>query len=404
MTKTKLSIKLGQLISSLSLALDISENRYFGHSRRTAYIAYSIAVEMGLSEKEIIDIYYGALIHDIGMAGQMAEYTVKEIHFDNKLKKEHCELGGDIVSKLPLDREVIKYITYHHEEWNGDGVFGLKKDEIPLPAQIIHISDYFELFFLRKLEKSEGNPDIDTIKKWLDSSRDKNFKGELCDILLSIMEKEKFWLDLKFKNIRQVLDLIEPGKNTCIDMYGLKKISEAFSIIIDSKSPFTYRHSQGISNLTRKFAIYLGYSPRMIEKLEIAANLHDLGKLTVPNDILEKPGKLTKDEFRIIKSHPYYTKLILKQVEGLEDIAEWAGNHHEKLNGKGYPEKLNYETLTREDQIIALADIYQALTEDRPYRKGMEANRAIDIMLNMADNHYISKELLLDFKQLVFSM
>ncbi len=77
-----------------------------------------------------------------------------------------------------------------------------------------------------------------------------------------------------------------------------------------------------------------------------------------------------------MKSHVYYSKLILNQIEGLEDIAEWAGNHHEKLNGKGYPEKLDERDLTKEDQVIALADIYQALVEDRPYRKGMETKKS----------------------------
>nr|WP_246566654.1 HD domain-containing phosphohydrolase [Tissierella simiarum] len=208
-------------------------------------------------------------------------------------------------------------------------------------------------------------------------------------------------MDLKPENINQALDIIEPGKNTNINIHGLHNISEAFSILIDNKSRFTYEHSQGISQITSNFATYLGYNPLMIEKLTISANLHDIGKFVIPSSILEKPGKLTSKEFMVIKSHAYYTKLILRQVDGLEDIAEWAGNHHEKLNGKGYPERLNERTLTIEDQIIAFADIYQALTEHRPYRSGMEPKKAIAIMTNMAEEGYILKDLLPDFKQLV---
>ncbi|NMB08339.1 MAG: HD domain-containing protein, partial [Tissierellia bacterium] len=149
------------------------------------------------------------------------------------------------------------------------------------------------------------------------------------------------------------------------------------------------------------FAQYLGYDEIMVEKLTIAANLHDIGKFIVPLEILEKPKKLNSMEFLTMKSHVYYTKLILKQIEGLEDIAEWAGNHHEKLNGKGYPERLDENSLTKEDQIIAFADIYQALIEDRPYRKGMAPKKAIDIMKNMANKGYICNRMLGDFKQLV---
>lgn len=217
-----------------------------------------------------------------------------------------------------------------------------------------------------------------------------------------VIETEKFWLDLKPENLRQVLDIIEPGKNIYIGIFEIKSIAESFSMLIDSKSNYTFEHSKGVANITRKFATYLGYDQLTIDKLEIAANLHDIGKLVVPSDILEKPAQLSKAEFEIIKSHPYYTKLILNQIEGIEGIAGWAGNHHEKLNGKGYPEKLDYNSITIEDQIIALADIYQALTENRPYRSGMSPQKAIDIMRNMADGGYISSNMVSDLKQLVF--
>lgn len=227
------------------------------------------------------------------------------------------------------------------------------------------------------------------------------FNSEICEAFSKVVLKEKFWLDLMPTNLDQALQIIEPDEDISIGIYELHKISEAFSMLIDAKSKFTYEHSKEISKITSNFATYLGYNPLMIEKLTIAANLHDIGKFVVPLNILEKPGKLNSLEYEIIKSHVYYTKLILKQVDGIEDIAEWAGNHHEKLNGKGYPEKLNEQTLTKEDQIITFADIYQALTEDRPYRKGMKPKEAISIMESMANKGEICNNMLSDFKQLV---
>lgn len=394
-------IKLGQLLNSLSYALDIAENRYYGHSRRTAYIAYYIAKEIGLKEEDIIDIYYASLIHDIGMAGDLSNYSVMDIHYHDDLKKEHCALGYKILDKLPLKKEIKKYILYHHEEWEGTGPYGLKENSIPLASQIIHLADYFEIFFIRNTEYKVVDYDVNIISRWLDKYRNKMFQSYLCDAFLEVISKERFWLDLKSININLVLEIIEPGKNISIDIEDLQKISEAFSILIDAKSKFTYEHSKGISNITCNFATYLGYNPLMIKKLTIAANLHDIGKFVIPLNILEKPDKLTSTEFSIIKSHAYYTKLILKQVEGIEDIAEWAGNHHEKLNGKGYPEKLDEKTLTKEDQLIAFADIFQALTEDRPYRNGMNPKNAIDIMKDMAEKGYLCNSMLSDFKQVV---
>ncbi len=396
-----MDIKLGQLLSSLSYALDIAENRYYGHSRRTAYIAHSIAKEIKLKEEDIVDIYYASLIHDIGMAGYLSNNSVMDIHYHNGLKKAHCDLGYKILDKLPLNKGIEEYILYHHEEWEGTGPYGLKGEEIPLASRIIHLADYFELFFVRKLEDKVVDYDINTINRWLNKYRNKMFQSYLCDAFLEVASKEKFWLDLKLINISQVLRIIEPGKNITIDIQGLQDISETFSMLIDAKSKFTYEHSKGISNITSNFAAYLGYNPLMIKKLTIAANLHDIGKLIVPLSILEKPDKLTTHEFSIIKSHAYYTKLILKQVEGIEDIAEWAGNHHEKLNGKGYPERLDEKTLTKEDQLIAFADIFQALTENRPYRKGMDPKKAITIMEDMTEGGYICSSMLSDFKQVV---
>lgn len=171
--------------------------------------------------------------------------------------------------------------------------------------------------------------------------------------------------------------------------------------MIDKKSRFTYEHSNGIARIARNMALYFGYNDTVVDMIEIAAYLHDLGKLTVPNSILDKPGKLTSKEFQVIKSHPYYTKIILKQVKGLETIAEWAGNHHEKLDGSGYPERKSCKEITREDQIIAVSDIYQALTESRPYRNGLSRRAAMSIINSMGEKGFISKDIIKALNEVV---
>lgn len=386
----KLDINLGQLFSSLSLALDIAENRHFDHSRRVAYMSNSIAQDMGLHTKVCADIYYSALIHDVGMNGQMSNYTIFEIHNNAVLKKEHCHLGAEIADGLPISKDCVEYIRYHHEEWNGAGVYGLYKNDIPIGSQIIHIADYVDIYFGDMLKDRKN---IDKIKKWLDVSKNKVFCAEAVDSLLNIIEKDKFWLDLSFYNLDQIIKANSPDYSTLIGIVELEKIAKSFSRLIDSKSKFTYRHSKGLVDISSAIVDYIGYDDITSKKLQIAAYLHDLGKLAVPNNILEKPDKLDSEEFNIIKTHPYYTKLILRQVKGLEDIAGWAGNHHEKLNGKGYPEGLTYAEITREDQIISISDIYQALIDDRPYRKGMAHKDAMDILKTMVKKDYVSNNI-----------
>lgn len=394
-------VKLGQLLTSLSYALDIAENRYYGHSRRTAYISYNLAREMGLDPKDIMNAYYAALIHDIGMAGHMAKYTIMDIHYKEDLLKEHCKFGYEILKGLPINTGIDKYVLYHHENWDGSGPYGLRRDEIPLIAQIIHLADYFELFFTREANFSAPSHIGDSYIKWLSEYKNKRFNPLICDAFLDLARKEKFWWDMQSENLDTVVGLIDPAKDIGLNIGELHQISKTFSLLIDAKSNYTYEHSKGVSKYVNMFAKHLGYDEFMVDKLTIAADLHDIGKFVVPSAILDKPGNLNQEEFIVMKSHVYYTKLILKQIDGLEDIAEWAGNHHEKLNGEGYPERLDGNTLTQEDQIVAFADIYQALTEDRPYRPGMTAKKSTAILEKMVGRGHLCGNLFREFKQMV---
>lgn len=390
LNKQMMNINLSQLLYSLSFALDIAENRNYEHSRRTAYIAFNIAQYLGLDESLVNEIFYSSLIHDIGMTGQLSVYSIENIHIDHCLKAEHCYLGAKISDQLPLPDALSDNILYHHENWDGSGVYGLKGDEVPLPSQIIHIADSFDIDYSEMLNIRLERGCID---RWLAEKKGQAFNPFLADALLHVTKRDKFWFDLKFCNIHQLVDIIKPKEEIIIDIEGLRKIADSFAMLIDNKSRFTHTHSRGVAETAKKIAIYLGYDDITTKKIEIAGLLHDLGKLAVPNEILDKPEKLTKSEFDIIKAHPYYTKLILQQISGLEDIAEWAGNHHEKLNGKGYPEKLVNHKMMNQDHILAVSDIYQALIEDRPYREGMSHEKAMNILYTMSNKELISKEM-----------
>ena len=178
-------------------------------------------------------------------------------------------------------------------------------------------------------------------------------------------------------------------------------ISQTFMNIIDSKSKFTYRHSEGISNKIDMMSQYYQFETDKRQKLHIAANLHDLGKLYIPNAILEKPGNLERSEFNEIKKHSYFTKLALDKIPGFEDISKWAANHHEKLNGSGYPENLTEKELDFESRLMGIIDIYQALIEDRPYRQGLSHKKAMKIIYEMARGGFIDNQIAEDVDQVI---
>ncbi|MBO7375941.1 MAG: HD domain-containing protein, partial [Clostridia bacterium] len=139
-------------------------------------------------------------------------------------------------------------------------------------------------------------------------------------------------------------------------------------------------HSAGVAASATALARFAGMSEDECKMMKIAGHLHDIGKLKVPRAILEKPEKLTEEEFNIIKEHPYYTRLNTMNVEGFEKISQWAGFHHEKLNGKGYPFHLSAADLDTGARIMAVADIFSAITEVRPYRAGMSKDAAFGVL------------------------
>jgi HD-GYP domain-containing protein (c-di-GMP phosphodiesterase class II) len=170
------------------------------------------------------------------------------------------------------------------------------------------------------------------------------------------------------------------------------KLTAIFAYIIDFRNPFTAEHSTGVAAVARALAAYMGFSDTECKMIYVAGHLHDLGKLTVSEIILNKPDSLNKEEISVMRSHTYHTYRILQKVKGLETINEWASYHHEKLNGKGYPFHLAAKDLSTGSRIMAVADIFTAIMEDRPYRRGMPAAKAKSLLQSMVDNGSICKE------------
>ena len=161
---------------------------------------------------------------------------------------------------------------------------------------------------------------------------------------------------------------------------SIDKICMAFAEVIDAKSPFTYRHSNGVAEAAVEIGQWFGMNPKSLKLLRRAALLHDIGKLSVPNSILEKPGKLTNGEWTVVKAHPYYTLEILKKIPGFERLSQDAAAHHEKLDGSGYWRGWGSEQLSRFARILAVADIFDALHAKRPYRDGIPLEKVFEIL------------------------
>lgn len=393
--------RLNEFLMAVSFALDFVEMDILGmasyHGKRTAYISIIIAKEMGLSSEELHDVAALAMLHDNGLS----EYSLHEKLATKELKnaallegvKEHCTIGESNIKNYPLLTNVKNIIKYHHERYDGTGFFNLKGEEIPLMSQIIAIADALEKSF----DLQNNNRDMQNkVCEFVRNQENVSFSSRIVKAFLKVAENDEFWENLKNNFISIELEKEIPKYSLELSFEEIHSITNVLSKIIDSKSSYTQRHSQGLSEKVAIMADFYDLEQEEKMKLTIAADLHDIGKLAVPNDVLDKPDKLSDEEFKIIMKHPEYTRLALQEIKGFEDITEWASNHHEKLNGKGYPFGITDKELDFNSRLMTCLDIYQALTEERPYREGLAHEKAMGILNSMMDDGLIDTKITKD--------
>lgn len=385
---TPLLFDLNGLVLSLSRALDFMEMDFLGgvtnHSKRVAYISLMIARRLGYQDPELFDLATLALLHDNGVAaafrnrangGLLAE-SLETID----LGTEHCILGEENLKGYPLLTPVSDVIKYHHENFNGTGPFGLAGNLIPPFSRFIHLADALELRFRLGSPDFAARGEIDDFARKMSGSL---FDPVAADAFRELMSYPHFRLDLSDEFVAQALHAVAPHYEKEMDFARIRAVTKIFSLVIDSKSRFTRVHSQQLSERAGRMAARFGMGEEESCKLRISADLHDLGKLAVSNAIIDKPGPLDAAEIESMQRHTYYTRISLEAIPGFEDITEWAANHHETLNGRGYPYRKAGECLDANSRLMACLDVYEALTEERPYRQALDHSRAIAILGTM---------------------
>ncbi len=367
-----------ELIKGLSLALDLAEKTYFSHSQHIAYTSLAIGNKLKLNASTMELLYYSALLHDIGAGEQYNLYS-------------HCKHGSQMIKNLPVEHQMQEIILYHHEFMDGSGPFGRKGGEIPLLSEIIHIANLFDNQFSVFSSKS------DKLLLWL-KELDKKFSCHVIDALRTVILDENFIKRYTTQPFFNVLKKAYTPKIIWYSMHEINQFSKVFSDMIDRRSKFTYRHSLGLTSIVDHMTKIMSYDDLTRDKMHIAAQLHDLGKLGVDKQIIDKVGKLDTEERKAVEKHASYTYDILSQIDGFDDITRWASQHHEKLNGRGYPFGLSSEKLSEQSKLMTVSDIYQALREDRPYRKGMSNEKAFTILNEMVDDGALDADIYESFR------
>jgi HD-GYP domain-containing protein (c-di-GMP phosphodiesterase class II) len=221
----------------------------------------------------------------------------------------------------------------------------------------------------------------------------RQFDPVLVNLVENLLKDQRFCLDLLESGNTEKIRSFRPLGSILISGDLFSVLGKAFAMFIDNKSRYTANHSQDVAHCAGNIATHLGLSEQSVRTIHLAGLLHDLGKVAIPNEILEKPGKLTEHEYGLIKSHPYYTAFILDKIPELRTVGFLASAHHERLDGSGYYLGRKGENLSLEARLIAVADVYAALAADRPYRKGMDPKEIIQIMKEMAQIRHLDADL-----------
>lgn len=383
-----ITIDRNELLEVLSEALDRVEIDVFGvtehHAKRVAWLCVQMGMKLGMSKEEISDVATGALLHDSALIAYKDDYE-NGILRQNADGRKHCIAGEENLSLIPGYHMLRGYVLYHHECADGSGPFQQKEDETPLGAQLIHIADEVDLRFALGTEDENLDEKLQDIQNYVKEQQGAAFGKTVSDAFLDIISKKQLLLtqDDTMKHLKECL---LPIAVSFSDKEGMMlDLAELFARIIDYKSPFTKNHSIGIAQKAKQMATSLGWQEETCTKLYFAGALHDIGKLFIDHAVLEKPGRLETEEYLHIQTHAEWTWKLLGEIHGFEEIQRWASCHHEKLNGKGYPFGKTAKELEKETRLLACLDIYQALTEDRPYKSGMAHEKAIGILREMVE-------------------
>jgi len=388
MSGQKLHVDIFDLVTSIAKIIDLMSPAVGSHHMQVAYWVFQLGNTLHFSEDEKFELVIAAALHDIGA------FTLKErldlLEFEETKTSEHAIAGSLILDRFKPFTSIAKLVKFHHTAWqNGKGAF-LSGEAVPEGSHLIHLADRVAVRI------SPQKPVLGQIRGICEAIAEQKgdvFVPEHVNALLKIMNREYIWLDVTSDFLDSIIERLVRSQTREFTMEQLVDFSQLICRLIDFKSEFTAAHSSGVAAVAVELSRLNDFSYGDRRLIEIAAYLHDVGKLAIPSEILEKQDKLTENEQFIMRSHVYYTYQMLAPFEVLKPLSEWASFHQERLNGTGYPFGLNAVDLPAGSRIMAVADVFTALTENRPYREGMDTKSAMTVLQSMVDKGELDKHL-----------
>lgn len=376
------TVSLSRLTLALSDALDLVGVDVVQHGKRVALFAVECGRELGWSETELRTLCFAALLHDCGVSStEVHRKLVGE--FDWEESNNHCERGFELLRGVELFRPIAAMIRNHHTPWPRLLASDVSGDAA-LRSNCLFLADRVDAF-LAQLDRGDQPVRSGRVLQAIDEFAKANFAPELVGALRAVAGRQATWFTLEPHHLeRYLVGAMAPFDELSVGFEKFRAIADLFAEIVDFKSPSTEQHSRRVARLARLLAELHGLPEGDMDLIEVAGLLHDLGKLRVPDGILDKPGPLTRGEGAAMARHPFETYQILSRLDTVPDLAPWAAFHHEALNGTGYPFRLTADRLPVQARIVAVADVVQSLVQDRPYRRPLSRRKIQRLLRHMA--------------------
>ncbi len=420
-------IRLSELLGALSHALDVTEGQPPGHCIRCCHVGMAVGRELGLADAALSDLYYVLLLKDLGCSSNAARicelYLTDDLTFKADFKRidgslsqalrfvlshtglgaglserfrailnifrnggeiarelieTRCHRGAEIAARMRFGPAVCEGIRCLDEHFDGSGKpEGRSGGAVPVLSQIALLAQVADVFHTAADAGAARREIAARAGGWFDPAVVAAFEAACT--------APGFFEALGAPDLERRILSLEPAQVVrFVDEDHLDDIAAAFAVVIDSKSPYTSNHSERVTLFADMIAEELGLTAARRRWLRRAALLHDIGKLGVSNTVLDKPGRLDEAEWAAVRAHAALSRAILQRIPAFAELAEVAGAHHERLDGKGYPDGIAGEAISLETRIVTTADIFDALTAERPYRAAMPVSRAFAVMDDMA--------------------
>ena len=359
--KKQMQFNLNNFLLATSIALDfVSKERYkisLGHAKRVAFIALNIGIKMDLSKEELSDLCAYSLVSSIGLN-------------QSKDDKDFCEISNECIKDFPFLTQNRNILKYQKEKIDGSGIFALKGDEIPLFSQIIFLAKTLDTMYDFGKENIKNRFDAIEFTK---DKLDMYFSRQIIEKFFECVREVAFWQDML--NEQDTLIFIYSSLHDftqALDFEEILKITINFYKIENPQSK--------LIELSEVMCEFYEFEHKDKQTFLIAASLCNIGKLTLGKSLLEKEQELDIYEIEKIKTYPYYTKKILQNIIGFNDITSWASKVQERLDGSGYILSLTGKDLTFKDRLLQSLNAYNALRQNRVYRELFSHNEAIEIL------------------------